>query len=139
MTAERKPEEEKAAVEAAEQTLAHPTSGRGYTTFRKPTEEPFNNESQLVLQYFVTGRDGVSATDEQTIPHNTSALLREGTRLSVAALHAAYTCAVWKAFSPNTTDSVLTPRSLRSDHYGLQSGSASHSHSHTFAGQQQQW
>jgi len=166
--AEQKQEEEKAAVEAAEQTLAHLTSGRGYAKFRKRTEEPFNDESQLVLQYFVTGRDGVSAVDERTVPHNTPALLREGTRLSVVALHVAYTCAVWKAFSPNTTNPVLIPRIPRFDHYGLQrsgptsgegsssrtaptststsaSTSASHSrtlhsrsHSHTFAGQQQQ-
>ncbi|KAJ6568403.1 hypothetical protein DFH09DRAFT_1155299 [Mycena vulgaris] len=155
--AQRKQEEEKAAVKAAEQALVHLTSGRGYAKFRKPTEEPFNDESQLVLQYFVTGRDGVSAADERTIPHNTPALLREGTRLSVAASHAAYTCAVWRAFSPNTTNSVLTPRIPRFDHYGLQrsgstsgkgsssrtaststSASHSHSHSHIFAGQQQQ-
>ncbi|KAJ6606542.1 hypothetical protein DFH09DRAFT_1120528 [Mycena vulgaris] len=151
--AQRKQEEEEAAVKAAEQALAHLTSGRGYAKFRKPAEEPFNDESQLVLQYFVTGRDGVSATDERTVPHNTPALLREGTRLSVAALHAAYTCAMWRAFSPNTTNSVLTPRIPRFDHYGLQrsgptsgegsssrnaSTSASHSHSHISAGQQQQ-
>ncbi|KAJ7488996.1 hypothetical protein FB451DRAFT_1552917 [Mycena latifolia] len=155
--AERK-QEEKEAVEAAEQALAHLTSGRGYAKFQKPTEEPFNDESQLVLQYFVTGREGVSHADMRTVPHNTPALLREGTHLSVAALHAAYTCAVWKAFSPSTTDSILTPRIPRCDHYGLQrtqhntsgptsgegSGSrtapasTSHSHSHTFAGQQQQ-
>lgn len=108
------------AIEAAERTLAHLTSGVGYAKFQKPTEQPFNDESQLVLQYFVTGRDGVSLADVDTVPHNTPTLLREATHLSVAALHAAYVCAVWKAFSPNKIDSVLTPRIPRFDHYGLQ-------------------
>jgi hypothetical protein len=159
---EKKQEEQKEAVEAAEQALAHPTSGWGYAKFQKPTEEPFNDEFQLVLQYLVTGRKGVSHADMRTVPHNTPALLRESTHLSVAALHAAYTYTVWKVFSPSTTDSILTPHIPRFDHYGLlqtqhntlgpTSGEGStsrtalaststshlHSHSHTFAGQQQQ-
>lgn len=144
--ADRKPEEEK----AAEQALTHLTSGRGYTKFIKPPQTPFTDESQLVLQYFVTGRQGVGTSDLRTVPHNTPALLREGTHLSTVALHAAYTCAVWRAFSPNTRNSVLIPRIPRFDHYGLQrsgptSGEGSSSHtapatsSHTiFPGQQQQ-
>ncbi|KAF8195719.1 hypothetical protein K438DRAFT_1826402 [Mycena galopus ATCC 62051] len=156
--------EKKAVAEAERNQKEQKDDGRGYARFQKPTEEPFNDESQLVLQYFVTGREGVGDTDVQALPHNTPALLREGTELSVVALHAAYTCAVWKAFSPSTTDSILIPRIPRFDHYGLlrtkhntsgptsgegsssrtapasTSTSTSHlpSHSHTSAGQQQQ-
>ncbi|KAJ7267665.1 hypothetical protein B0H12DRAFT_1229953 [Mycena haematopus] len=161
--AEREEKEEKAALEKAAHALAHLTSGQGYAKFQKPKEEPFNDDSQLVLQYLV---GGVDEWETGGVPHNTPALLREGTRLSVAALHAAYTCAVWKTFSPSTTDSTLAPHIPRYDHYGLQrtrhkssrptggEGSSSrtapaptststphlhsHSHSHTFAGQQRQ-
>ncbi|KAJ7132281.1 hypothetical protein C8R44DRAFT_46829 [Mycena epipterygia] len=118
--AERKQEEEKEAGKAVERDLVYLSSGQGYAKFRKPTEEPFNDESQVVLQYFVTGPEGVGDADVRTVPRNTPALLREGTRLSVAALHAAYTCAVWKAFSPPTRASISAPHIPRFDHYGLQ-------------------
>lgn len=90
-----KQEDGKEAVNAAELITAP-----GYPKFKKPREEPFNDETQLVLQYFITGPMGVGEGDVRTVPHNTPALLREGTHLSVTALHAAYTSAVWKMFSP---------------------------------------
>jgi hypothetical protein len=143
----RKQADEIKAVNAAERDLAYLITSPGYPKFKKPREEPFNDESQLVLQYFITGPMGVGEGDVQIVPHNTPALLREGTRLSVTALHAAYTSAVWKMFSPLTTDSILAPHVPRFDHYGLQqtqqntSGHirtvpTSTSHSRRFAGQQ---
>ncbi|KAJ6568224.1 hypothetical protein DFH09DRAFT_1155022 [Mycena vulgaris] len=111
----RRKQEEEAAAEAAERD-----TGRGHPKSEKPPEEPFNHDSQLVLQYFVTGPEGVGDGDVRSVPHNTPALLREGTRLSVSALHAAYTCAVWKTFSPCTTDPLFIPSLPCIDYYGLQ-------------------
>ncbi|KAJ7052138.1 hypothetical protein C8F01DRAFT_1376223 [Mycena amicta] len=127
--------QQKAEEKGAEQALAHLMSGRGYPEFRKPPEQPFNDESQLVLQYFVTGgKDGVNSADERTVPHNTPARLREGTRLSVLALHTAYICAVWKAFSPDTKNSVLAPDIPRFGHLtSLRAAPAFDSHTATLS------
>ncbi|KAJ7066134.1 hypothetical protein C8F01DRAFT_1122286 [Mycena amicta] len=127
--------QQKAEGKGAEQARVHLTGGRGYPAFRKPPEQPFNDESQLVLQYFVTGgKDGVSSADERTVPHNTAARLREGTRLSVVALHTAYICAVWKAFCPDTENSVLAPDIPRFGHLtSLRAAPASGSHTATLS------
>ncbi|KAJ7615102.1 hypothetical protein DFH06DRAFT_1146157 [Mycena polygramma] len=120
--ATKKKKDEEAALEAAQRALAHLTSAQGYPKFPKPAEEPFNDESQLVMQYIVTGESGgvgVSMTDAQIIPHNTPAYLRQGTRLSVCALHAAYTCGIWNAYRHQINEPNLIPEIPRFDHYGL--------------------
>ncbi|KAJ7167532.1 hypothetical protein C8R46DRAFT_1093310 [Mycena filopes] len=100
-TAKREQEADKEQFEEAERLLAHLTSAQGYPDFPRPAELPFNDNSQLVLQYLKRGIHGVAAIDEHIVPHNTAATLRAGTRLSVTALHAIYTCATTTPLIPH--------------------------------------
>ncbi|KAJ7066145.1 hypothetical protein C8F01DRAFT_694822 [Mycena amicta] len=138
VTADRqKKAAEEAAVKAAEEAIAHLVSARGYPEFLTPTEPPFNDQSQLVMQYLDTeGEFRVGLDDQWAVPHNTAARLREGTRLSVLALHTAYICAVWNAFSPDTENSVLAPDIPRFGHltsFKLRAAPAFDSHTATLS------
>ncbi|KAJ7771819.1 hypothetical protein B0H16DRAFT_1514855 [Mycena metata] len=108
-TAKLKVEQDQQHYEELEGQLAHLTSAPGYPEFSRLPEDPFDDESQLVLQYFRRGIHGVPAIDEYAVPHNTAATLRAGTRLSVTALHAMYTCAIWQTFGP-LGDTPLIPK-----------------------------